>query len=99
MVHTSLMWQIQIDWKLKNKIIIPIFIGKNSKTVKGKTTSEVTRNISFLESIFGRESTNVATILRATDSGDNKYVCETQNINLSALIIVIKPEITIVINK
>lgn len=60
--------------ELKN---INTFPGKNSKIDKGKNRSEKTKEISFLERVFGKESPNVATTSKTTDSRDTKYVRKT----------------------
>lgn len=88
----------QINWKqrIKNGNLFP---GKKSTIDKGKTKSEKPKEISFLESVFGKESPNIATTSKATDSRDTKYVRVTQDKNFNLLIIIIKTEITVVMNE
>lgn len=73
---------------------MPIFTEKNSKAAKGKTISQETRNISFLESVL-----EVTTTSNVADSRDTKYVRGPLDIKLSVLIIIIKTEIAILMNK
>lgn len=47
--------------------------GKKSKGAKGKITSKVEEKSSFLQSVFEREPTNVATTSTVTVRGNNKY--------------------------
>lgn len=63
--------RLQINRKLKNN---NIFLGKKSKGAKGKITSKVEEKSSFLQSVFEREPTNVATTSTVTVRGNNKYV-------------------------
>lgn len=51
------------------------FLGKKSKAAKkNNTTSKVTKKVSFFESVFGREYTNVVTTSTAPRPGNNQYV-------------------------
>lgn len=71
-----LIWWEPIKWKIRINNVRYVFLAKNSKAANKKTTSKVlaAKKRSFFESVFKKESIDVATTSTATDQGNNKYV-------------------------
>lgn len=82
-VCTLTLWRGSISWKLKYNCIL--FLGRKRMSQVIKRRNKSKKN-SFSKSIFGGESTNVATTPADIDTIIETYVRLTQNINLDALI-------------